>query len=80
MRVHVDQARQHRGIRQIDRRVSRSRLYFAGRRDLRNFVVFDHDRLIAAQLPRAHIQHAPRANYRPLRRLRLRACRDRRPS
>ena len=74
MRVHVDQAGQQRGIRQIDRRVSRCRLYFSGRRDLRNLFAFDHDRLIPAQLSGAHIEHAPRADHRPLRSWRLRAC------
>ena len=76
MRVHVDQTGQQRGIRQIDRRVSHSRFYLSGGRDLRNFVAFNHDRLIRAQLTRAHIQHTPRANYCPLRRLPLRDRRD----
>ncbi len=79
VRVHVDQAGQQGGVRQIDRCVSRSHLYFAGRRNLRNLVAFNHDRLIAAQLPGAHIQHMPRANHRPLRSRCLRACRGGHP-
>ena len=79
MRVHVDQTGQQRGVRQIDRCVSRSLLNIAGRRDLRNLVAFDHDGLIRAQLSGTHIQHAPRANYRPLRGGRLRAGLERDP-
>ena len=78
VRMHVDQAGQQRGVLQINRRVSRTRCYFAGRRDLRNLVAFNHDGLVGAQFPSAHVEHAPRANHRPLRR--LRACCDRHAS
>ncbi len=76
MGMHVDQAGQQRGVRQINGRVSGSRLDFAGRRDLRNLFPFNDDGQIRAQLSRAHVEYSAGANHRSLRCLRLRAsCR-----
>ncbi len=70
VRVHVDQAGKQRGLRQVDRRVARGGLDVAGGGDPGDPVAFDDDGLAGAQLARAHVEHAPGADHRPLRRRR----------
>ena len=72
--MHVDQAGKQRGLRQVDRRVSRRRLDLAGGCDPGDPAALDDDGLARAQLTRAHVEQAAGADHGPLRRRRLR-CR-----
>src|SRR5437773_4708472 len=61
-------------LRQIDGRVARGRLHFAGGPDLHDLLGFDENGLIGSQLAAAHIKHATWANNGPLCGGRLRVC------